>query len=1199
MQHKQTTTTSAAILKSRTSSAVYTLNKKKIEAAQFYSCAYNPNNSVVVEACAGSGKTSLLVTRTLHLLLQEDCQPNDLLIITFTRKAAQEIYDRLMHVLKKLALCTQNDAAFSLLKEHNFDDHKIKQALPYACSLYKKLLSNDHRILVYTFHSWFAQLLKKAPIPFNIPKIYKIAEIPQNLANEARKRFVQNVSQEGPAAARIRRALGILYNTIGNTNTHKLLHAFVEKRAEWWAATQLSKDAPLQQLFKLCNVDMAYNPCLEVWSSHHTLANKIRTLASLLGKGSIINQKRAMAIEELMNREGSFKNFIALTKQFYDQYERPRANLKTKRFKKALTQYFRGTESTAIRAFDTAFNQIADQLQKLQHRANERRVFRLNRSLFIVGDAFLEVYQTIKTERTVLDFTDLEWKAYTLLTTQGCLTYVRDHPELSYKHMLIDEFQDTNALQWRIVRLWLGVRNKPKKLLSVFIVGDPKQSIYSFRRADPRIFSTMRTFLKKQGAFLLQTCQTHRNAKTIVQVLNDSFLSKNKLFRKQTTTCTTNGDVWYLPLVSSTHTADMPRHPVHDTTFNSFRATEASTGIYMRNPLTTSLQSTQQESTQHYIEGSVAARAVVHARKTIKIATKSGGLRLLEWRDVIFLIRNRLHISSYEQALREANIPFTSDNTSDLYGTLAVADLIALLKFLFTPQDRKLLAQILKSPIIGALDTDLITLAHCAGEDSWWHQVQLLSKQKNTSVAIKRAAYLLSSWIQLAPHTSAYEILDLIIYEGDLINRYAQATPIATRTQVESNIKSFIASALDTTHARYVSVPSFLHTLENQGYRLPGTPIPTVTSQTNVPITTTSDVARILTVHSAKGLEAPVIVVLDANHIRHSHDSVGVLYDWAPNKSKPTHFSVFCGPATHGAARSRWLNLERAARKQEDWNLLYVATTRAKQLLIVSGIAVTHTKASFNGIQKDSWYNRLHNKKTIAKIPIPPQISPKLRDGSLLEQSTSPAERRKPASLNNGNQPTSFFATPPVTRYSLTRSTASDSISLTAETRKQRESLSSLSKNTTSEGIALHALLDIVTSDATQTRQRWPCSIPSAKAVALLLTCSLKLANTMRAYAKNILTRPSLERFFNPVYYQRALNEVEIYFSGRTLRCDRLIVFRNEVWVLDYKRSIPNFKQSSGYAQLLLYKQAVSLLFQKQKIRAAFVSLNGSLVEQA
>ncbi|MGZ3240916.1 MAG: UvrD-helicase domain-containing protein, partial [Burkholderiaceae bacterium] len=516
----------------------YEINHQAVSAKEFTEAACDPQRSVVVEACAGSGKTWLLVARILRLLLA-GTQPSELLAITFTRKAAQEMRERLMQLLHDLALLSDADAS-TLLLERGIAAHDLPAMLPKARGLYEQVLSSATNLSIDTFHSWFARLIQIAPLTSGVPHGYTLTESTGELQRETYGRLMQGLN-EGVNAA-VKAALLELYERVGDSNTKKLLDAFVSKRAEWWAANQ--SGVPLEWLQELCGEDGQVDARMALWNDAK-LKERISTIAWLLGQGTAINQKRATAIEIAMTAGASPENFDALCHEFFDSKNELRKNTKTKALTKALEDNF-GADGTNV--FDGQCEVIAKTLTRMRKRSFEPHVIALNNALFIVGSAYLERYQTIKAEQRVFDFADLEWQAFRLLNDEQHAAYLQSRLDARYKHILLDEFQDTNPLQWSIVRAWLQSYGDDAEKPSVFIVGDPKQSIYRFRRAEPRVFIAARDLLVGQGAAFLRTNQTRRNAAAIVDMLNRSFTG-NEIFAPQTTLAERAGDVWRLPLI--------------------------------------------------------------------------------------------------------------------------------------------------------------------------------------------------------------------------------------------------------------------------------------------------------------------------------------------------------------------------------------------------------------------------------------------------------------------------------------------------------------------------------------------------------------------------------------------------------------------------------------------------------------------------
>jgi len=1117
--------------------SAYEINGQPAAAVAFTAAACDPRHSVVVEACAGSGKTWLLVARMLRLLLA-GAKPAELLAITFTRKAAQEMRERLMELLHELTLAPAEKAR-GLLLERGIGEAELQRVMPQARVLYEQILSGQQSLSIDTFHSWFARLLQIAPLASGVPHGYALTEKNGELMNEAYRRFMQAVQK--PPQSDIKQALLALYDLAGDSGAKRLLDSFLDKRAEWWAATMpplSSDDMPLQWLESLCGPDAQRDARLEVWSDEGLKA-KLYEISSILGKGAAANQKRATIIETLVSGEPSAENFTALASQFYDDAEKTRGNnARTKALKAALVEHYGVDEEVAISLFEESFELTGNALKRLQRRSAEGVVLKLNRALFIAGRAYLDAYQEVKAEQRVFDFADLEWQAYRLLTNEESAAYLQSRLDARYKHILLDEFQDTNPLQWSIVRSWLRAYGADAAQPTVFVVGDPKQSIYRFRRAEPRVFSAARDMLQEQGAAVLRANQTRRNATVIVDVLNTSFTGRNALFAPQTTLGMPGGGVWKLPLVQAPEAAADAAEAVVD----------AKTQTPMRNPLTTPRE--EEDDARRRDEGTLIARAILQARMRITVKGEDGE-RALKWGDVMLLVKKRRHLIAYESALRDAGIPFVSDKRGGLLDSLEIADLIALLTFLITPNDTRALAHVLKSPIIGASDDDLIALAQ-REEGDWWHRVRAQQHSGNASPAIGRAVQLLSQWLEAAPHYPVHDLLDMILHQGQLVARYAQSVAPAMRTQTLGNIEAFVELALNLDAGRYPSLPKFIDALRVL-QRHAESDAPDEAS-----IDAAADAVRILTVHSAKGLEAPVVVMLDTNHSDPANDNVGILCDWPQDEDAPTHFSAFGRKSERGLARDRWFDAEEGFKQQEDWNLLYVAITRAKQLLIVSGVASTRG-ALEGGVQEGSWYHRLFDRTG---------------DVAGMEEVHPRAQRND--ELAAAEQTFSLALFDPVPQPV--------SIAPSAD---------NYSNEAIEEGVALHALLERLTHAKT-----WPPTLPDEAVIARWLPCPRPLATTIRAQAATMLAQPALERFFNPALYRHARNEMDIVTGDGVLRCDRVVVFDEEVWILDYKRNFLDSERAAYAAQLARYREAALSVFSDKRIRSALITADGQFWEQ-
>ncbi|RQO34096.1 ATP-dependent exonuclease [Herminiimonas sp. KBW02] len=1077
----------------------YEINGEQADAAHFVARACDPARSVVVEACAGSGKTWLLVARVLRLLLA-GTEPAAILAITFTRKAAQEMRERLMQLLHELTLKPDAEV-LALLRERGIPEHALAEILPQARALYEKVLRSPQALSIDTFHSWFARLIQIAPLASGVPHGYSLTESTGELLSDAYSRFMQEVNEKDQQ--HVKEVLIDLYGQVGDFSTRNLLNSFIAKRAEWWASVQGGE--PLQWLEELCGADGVTDARLSLWSDENTVESFLR-IAYLLGHGGVANQKRATAIESAISGGASLENFTSLANEFFDDKGKFRRNGSTNNFVKTVNE---NLGENGLLAFELEFDRLGEALKKILRRSMEPKVIALNRSLFTVGAAYLEIYQAVKAEQRVFDFADLEWQAYRLLTNEEHAAYLQSRLDARYKHVLLDEFQDTNPLQWSIVQAWLNAYGDDSDKPSMFVVGDPKQSIYRFRRAEPRVFSAARTVLVAQGADFLRTNQTRRNARSIVDVLNDSFRG-NPIYTPQTTLSGNEGAVWQLPLVQQEKSEKVVWSPA-----------------MMRDPLTEPRE--EEEDARRLEEGRAVAQAILRAR------TLTPGA---QWSDVMLLVKKRTHLGAYERALREAGIPFASDRRGGLLESLEVADLIALLTFLITPHDNLALAHVLKSPIMGATDNDLIALA-LRSEKTWWsrlHQAEL-----NTPT-LQRAVQLLEKWLELAARLPVHDLLDRILHEGDVVARYALSASPLVRGQVLGNIEAFTELALNLDAGRYPSLPKFIDALR----RLQKSAESDAPDEAD--IDAALDAVRILTIHGAKGLEADIVVLLDANHSDPARDDYGVLCEWKQEADAPNHFSVFGRQAERGAARDYLFAEEEQLKTQEDWNLLYVATTRAKKLLIVSGVADARS-GSESGVAEGCWYARFRGAQQVE-----PEQQEQVCDVAL-EQEFQLA----------------IFSPP-------------------AMPLEQTELPAAFSSAEIEEGIVLHALMERLT-------QHWPIQIYDAAALAKWLSCTREMAEVVRVQAEAILGQAELSRFFDPSQHRFARNEMEIVSTSGIARFDRVVMFDDELWILDYKRNLFDSERAAYTAQLARYRIAAQDVFPGLKIRTALITVDGNLTE--
>jgi ATP-dependent helicase/nuclease subunit A len=1085
--------------------------------------ALSPARSAVVEACAGSGKTWLLVSRMIRLLLA-GAKPSELLAITFTRKAAQEMTDRLYDWLRVLAL--EDDATVrEFLRERKVPDDEIDALLPRARGLLEAVLTAQPGPTVTTFHGWFLDLLKRAPLEAGLPWGAPLLEREKQLQNEVRDRLFDRWAAAPDTAEGI--SLLALLDELGEHNLRALLTHFVQARAEWWAYTDNQPDPVAHALAQLrpgLVEDLDTDPVAAFWADD-LMATRVKRVGLALEKGSEAEFKTGTAIQQALATQ-DFDRLRGLILKKDGGRRVKKANAPTLKAMGAEADAFLHDYDT----LETAFETIA----AIQ---TDIRIWNLNRHGLLLGHALLQAYQDAKAQQGVIDFNDAEWLACRLLQSEEHAPGLALKLDARYRHLLLDEFQDTNPLQWQALSTWLAEARAADSEMTVFMVGDPKQAIYRFRRGEARVFTAAAEFLRAHfGAPLFSTTMTRRLSPAVVQAINpvfadiDGFASHTHAPENETRP----GAVRCLPIhvdkaesVAATGLLPHEGTPIH-------YAASGHVWSRMRNPLTTPLPEADDKAV--HVEAQAFARVlrdeVLGHWSVVDKGTKQ--TRPARAGDVLALVKKRTHLHLYERALEAAGIPFITSRRGGLLHALEAQDLIALLETLLLPHADLKLAHVLKSPVFGCSDADLLTVfAPVADAPRGWERLVALGGQADCPATLARAVRLLIHWRARIGTLPVHDLLDHIYFEGDLEARYAAAAPVAMRPQIAANLRAFMQLALTQDGGRYPTLAGFIRELASLTDDADAAPGEGLAADGE-------NAVRLLTIHGAKGLEAPIVWLLGgSDHVR--GDSYGVLAPWPPEVSRPAHFSLFGKQDERGAWREHWFVEEATLTQRESDNLLYVALTRAEQALIVSGAA-----------DKCAWLQRVDAAWQGMALPGDLPMASKVGDAPLakaLPRINAPAigQRLAPSPANPA----------------------------------------------AASGELFHACLEHLAPPGA------PQDLP-VLAARLGMTAELK---RIEADARALLAQPHLARFFDPAQYQNAHNERALLdANGRMQRLDRVVEFDDAVWVIDYKTGDDSLGLTDAHLaerhrpQLSNYQALLAGLYPGKPVQAALLLADGRLV---
>ncbi len=924
----------------------YTANGEPLSAEQFTQHACDPTRSVVVEACAGSGKTWLLVGRIVRALLQ-GARPGEILAITFTRRAAQEMHSRLLADLEYLA-AADTAAVLEFLQLRGMSPEQAQRHAGDARQLYERVVTATVPVTIDTFHGWFWRLVARAPLGVGVPFAPVLLESTDRVRRDAWLHWSAALLQPANTAQRV--AWETLVDFVGDQAARKWVEALLSRRAEWWSFAAGDEDAAMTRALAPFADVGEHDPALRVRAPQWVSAmERVLDLFLSIDKP---NKTTTAALADLQRwlREpapSAAADLHAACDVLMTAARTPTVLFTPERMAKHLP-----TEAHLAR-YTSLHTALIDTLNTL---LRERRVWkarRINEAALVCARGLISHYQHLKEQEQALDFTDLEWLTYRLLADPDHAAYMQARLDARYRHILLDEFQDTNPLQWQVLQSWLasyGAADEaaPQDRPSVFIVGDPKQSIYRFRRAEPRVFAAACALLQQDyGALHLRTNVTRRNSTRVIEALNQVMTGRNALYQPQSTRARAQGEFVLLPLVP------MPAPAMEKTP-------DGPDPMALRDVLTT--PRTERDNDSRYREGRVIANELAHALTQVRVS-EGGEERAARWSDVLLLVRRRTHLADYERALRDAGVPYVSDRRGGLLTTLEADDLTALLGFLTTPTDDLKLAHALRSPLFGCSDEALMALVQQPGASAWARLNHLVQTHSAES-ALTRAHALLTRWLAWAGVLPVHDLLDRIYFEGELRTRYAAVVPATLHAQVQANLDAFIELALALDAGRYPSLPRFIdelvHLKKHARDEAPDEGPAHVV-----------DAVRILTIHAAKGLEADIVVLADT-HATASGDEETALVVWPPHAARPEHISlVGRGAEALDESRAPWFAQEDAQRAQEDWNLLYVAATRARQVLIVSGVE------SARSAPQDSGYLRMQAAEALNAGAAPAQVVPR------------------------------------------------------------------------------------------------------------------------------------------------------------------------------------------------------------------------------
>jgi ATP-dependent helicase/nuclease subunit A len=882
--------------------------------------AADPGLSAWVGASAGSGKTKVLSDRVLRLLLAEG-QPTRILCLTFTKAAAAEMERR---IAERLADWTAlEEGALQLELAKLLGRPPVETELASARSLFAKMLDAPGGLKVQTIHSFCQSVLARFPLEARVTPNFETLDDrgAKELLGRAREFVLDRLQQGGtPALEKLRQSLPDLVTYLHELDFARLVDELIGAREtlnesvrrlggpEMAAETLYQRlglkggELPETVLAKAAEPE-AYDPAA------------LEMIAAALEEGGKNDQKHAAAVRRWLaapSAEGVFDYCSAyFTKGGYGEA-----------YKEPAVKAVREAHPQAMQAIEA---EIA-RLEALRARYFAALEARLSSGLLRMAHATLDTYGEMKQRAAALDYDDQIIKVRDLLAADGLPSWVLYKLDGGIDHLLLDEAQDTSPEQWQVIGALIeeffdgegpvaeARRQEGLAPRSLFTVGDPKQSIYGFQGARPDLFAAKRELYRKRaqasGVAFQQVPldMSFRSTDAVLKTVDAVFAPPERhagvVFQEvwRSHKAYRNGHAGLVELWP-------PLEPQETTPADPWEPAES--------------QGERDQPRRRLAE--LLAERIHHWTASEEGATDpesqltSQGRRLAPG-DIMLLVRRRnAFVSELVRALKKRGVPVAGVDRMKLMEQLPIMDLVAFGNFLLLPEDDLTLAVLLKSPLVGLSEEQLFELAHGRGGKSLW---QRLREESRKGGPFAEAHAFLEEQLGRADYDSAFSLYARLLGEqGGRRKMLARLGPEAA-----DPLDEFLALAQDYAQEHAPSLQGFLHWL-GQDQR-----------EVKRDLEQTAGAVRIMTVHAAKGLQAPFVILPDTlGSLRNDRSMLWSEGEEAGGQGAlPLPFFPLPGEQKSPLA-ARAEAARRAREAEEKRRLLYVAMTRAEDRLLVCG----------------------------------------------------------------------------------------------------------------------------------------------------------------------------------------------------------------------------------------------------------------------
>ena len=877
-------------------------------ATEQQSSASDPLHSVWVEASAGTGKTKVLSDRVLRLLLSK-VNPAKILCLTYTKAAAVEMNERIAKRLSTWAVESNEDLSSELTSLLGRDYFAIpeEQLLTFARTLFATLLDTPGGMKIQTIHSFCQDILKRFPLEAGISPYFEVMddrrskEILQNLKVELLKQA--DIDVDSPLAE----AIAYLTQHTSEYKFPEMMNLITENRSKIDALLQ-KFDNDIQQIVHLLEGKLGVNKDLNVEDIQKQIITSIgdenlKFAVTAFNQGSKEDLKRAQVFSDIATSPFSPALYEKYKKILLTDKGDVRSSLATK------------SVSNKFPEILSFMNNEAQKVIEAEQKIAALSVLKSTIAVLYIAQCIISRYREYKELYAALDYEDLIVITRRLLENRSVADWVLFKLDGGIDHILIDEAQDTSPAQWAIVRaltqeFFAGLGSYQEKLpRSVFVVGDRKQSIYSFQGADPNEFDKMYHYFDEriQDFKKVHLDVSFRSTQAVMDCVNTLFevetakkgvVPEGEHINHRPYRLGDGGRVEILPLLQ----------PTNDTAKDKYN-------------WIIPVVREQNSSVSNMLARQIAFNIKKMVENKEILASKN---RPVRYGDFMFLVQQRKSfVEEFVRACKDIGVNVAGVDKLKLLEQIAVQDLISLGKFLLLPTDDLSLAEVLKSPIFGLDDDDLFKLCYNRTGTLFHH---LLKHPDYTIIAEQ-----LKSLLNMVGFVRPYELFNTV-----LVNLKGRTNFVARMgNEVEDVLDEFLNLSIIFEQTHTPSLEAFISWILQDE----------VIIQKEME-QGESDTVKIMTVHGSKGLQAPIVILADTTKIKNKSRKSEFLWD----KDNTFYFPLSAGSYDAKCNKIKDANLE--ADFDEYRRLLYVALTRAEDRLYIAGFSKTN-------VSEQSWYKLL------------------------------------------------------------------------------------------------------------------------------------------------------------------------------------------------------------------------------------------------